>query len=232
MIQMFHVYKSYTSRHRALSDINLKIDKGEFVFIIGPSGAGKSTLLKLMFGAEQPTRGQIIVNGMDIGRGKGSDIPLLRRRAGFVFQDFKLINHQTVYENVALALEVIGLNKKTIRKKVYQALKHVGLLNRMNAVPLVLSGGEQQRVAIARAIVNDPMILFADEPTGNLDQDITKEIIRLFKIISSWGTAVVIATHNRSLLSYHPTKLIALKKGIVQGVFVSSYKDSDTYIPQ
>ena len=232
MIEMFHVHKNYTPKQQALSDINLRIEKGEFVFIIGPSGAGKSTLLKLMFGSEQPTKGQIIVNGMNIGRVKDSAIPLLRRRVGFVFQDFKLINHQTVYDNVALALEVIGLNKKRIKKKVHQALKHVGLLNKINILPLVLSGGEQQRVAIARAIVNDPMLLLADEPTGNLDQDITKEIIRLFKIISSWGTTVVIATHNRSLLSYHPTKLIALKKGIVHGVFVSSHKDSDTYIPR
>ncbi|MBN2466819.1 MAG: cell division ATP-binding protein FtsE [Deltaproteobacteria bacterium] len=232
MIQMFHVYKIYPPNYRAVADANLKIDKGEFVFVIGPSGAGKTTLLKLIFGAEPPTKGQIIVDGINTVRAKTSTIPLLRRRVGFVFQDFKLLNHRSVYDNVALALEVLGLKKKLIRKRVLQVLKQVGLLNRINAIPPALSGGEQQRVAIARAIVNDPILLLADEPTGNLDADITKEIMKLFKVINSWGTTVVIATHNKNLLSYHPTKLIVLKKGSVQGVFVSSHKNSGSFVPQ
>ena len=224
MIQLYHVYKSYPPNNLALADINLKVDKGEFVFIFGPSGAGKTTLLKLLFCAEDLTKGQVIVNGINIGRIKKLSIPFLRRRIGFVFQDFKLLNSRTVYSNVALTLEVIGLRKKLIKKKVQQALKHVGLLNRINTLPLLLSGGEQQRVAIARAIVNDPILLLADEPTGNLDQGITKEIMKLFKIINAWGTTVVIATHDRNLLNYHPTKVVTLEKGRVKGVFVSSRK--------
>lgn len=221
MIQMYHVYKNYSSHSPALADINLKIDKGAFAFILGPSGAGKTTLLNLLFGAESPTRGQIIVNGINFGRIKESTIPYLRRRMGFVFQDFKLLNNRTVYDNVSLALEVVSLNKKNIKKKVHHVLNNLGLLNKLTTSPILLSGGEKQRVAIARAIVNDPALLLADEPTGNLDPEITKEIMKIFKTINTWGTTVVIATHDRNLLSYHPTKVIALEKGRVKGVFVS-----------
>lgn len=227
MIQLFHVYKSYSPTHLALADINLEVEKGEFVFIFGPSGAGKTTLLKLLFSAEIPTKGQIIVNGINIGKAKKSTIPLLRRRFGFVFQDFKLLNHRTVYDNVALTLEVSGLKRRVIKKKVQQVLKHVGLLNKMNTLPPFLSGGEQQRIAIARSVVNDPVLLLADEPTGNLDQDITKEIMKLFKTVNAWGTTVVIATHDRSLLNYHPTKVIALETGRVKGVFVPGRKAAE-----
>ncbi len=227
MIQMFHVYKNYSPKYPALSDISLKIEKGEFVFIFGPSGAGKSTLLKLIFGAEHPSKGQIIVNGMNFGRIKKSTLPLLRRRMGFVFQDFKLLNHRTVSDNVGLALEVVGLKKTEIKRKVQQVLKHVGLLSRINTVPLVLSGGEQQRVAIARAIVNEPALLLADEPTGNLDAELTKEIMKLFKIINAWGTTIVIATHDKNLLNFNPTKVVALEKGKIKGVFVAGRKGAE-----
>jgi len=224
MIQLYHVYKSYSPHHLALADISLEVEKGEFVFIVGASGAGKTTLLKLLFCAEPPSKGQIIVNGINIGKAKKATIPLLRRRCGFVFQDFKLLNHRTVYDNVALTLEVSGLKRSVIKKKVQQVLKHVGLLNKMNTLPPFLSGGEQQRVAIARSVVNDPVLLLADEPTGNLDQDITREIMKLFKIVNAWGTTVLIATHDKSLLGYHPTKVIALEAGRVKGVFVPGRK--------
>ena len=227
MIQMFHVYKNYSPKYSALSDISLKIEKGEFVFIFGPSGAGKSTLLKLILGAEHPSKGQIIVNGMNFGRIKKSTLPLLRRRMGFVSQDFKLLNHRTVFDNVGLALEVVGLKKTDIKRKVQQVLKHVGLLSRINTVPLVLSGGEQQRVAIARAIVNEPALLLADEPTGNLDAELTKEIMKLFKIINAWGTTIVIATHDKNLLNFNPTKVVALEKGKIKGVFVPGRKGEE-----
>ena len=227
MIQMFHVHKNYSPKYPALSDINLKIEKGEFVFIFGPSGAGKTTLLKLFFGSEHPSKGQIIVNGVNFGRIKKSTLPLLRRRIGFVFQDFKLLNQRTVFDNVALALEVIGLKKTEIKRKVQQVLKHVGLLTRINTIPLVLSGGEQQRVAIARAIVNEPALLLADEPTGNLDAELTKEIMKLFKIINAWGTTIVIATHNKNLLNFNPTKVVALEKGKIKGVFVANRKKGE-----
>lgn len=219
MIQMYHVYKSYSPQNLALSDINFSIDKGEFVFIFGPSGAGKSTLLRLLFRWEHPTKGQIVVNGINYSRMKESSVPELRRRMGFVFQDFKLLSNRTVAGNVALALEVTGTRRRVVKHKVQQVLKHVGLLSRMNMLPPFLSGGEQQRVAIARAIVNDPLLLLADEPTGNLDQDITREIMKLFKIINAWGTTVVIATHDKSLLTFHPSKVIALEQGRVRGVF-------------
>jgi cell division transport system ATP-binding protein len=227
MIQMINVDKRYSTNYQALSNINLEIEKGDFVLIVGPSGAGKTTLLKLMFLVEESTRGHIVINGTDTERITASDIPLLRRRFGFVLQDFRLLDQRTVYDNVALALEVLGLKKRFIKRRVQQVLKHVGLLDRANSVPLVLSGGEQQRVAIARAIVNEPIMVLGDEPTGNLDPDITKDIMKLFKIINSWGTTVIIATHDKALLEYRPSKVIALRKGTIQGVFVPSSKISD-----
>jgi cell division transport system ATP-binding protein len=212
MIQIFRVSKSFGT-NIALDDIGLIIRKGEFLFITGPSGAGKTTLLRLIFGADQPTSGQILINGINLTRIKRHKLDLLRRKIGFVFQDFKLLNNKTVFQNVALALEVTGEWPVIIRKKTHQALRAVGLAKKEKAFPLQLSGGEQQRVAIARAIINDPLILIADEPTGNLDPDITKDIMLLFRSINLRGTTLVIATHSRELLQDTEQRIIVLNRG-------------------
>ncbi|MFC1891059.1 cell division ATP-binding protein FtsE [Thermodesulfobacteriota bacterium] len=214
MIQIYHVSKSYGT-NIALEDISLRMRKGEFVFITGPSGAGKTTLLRLIFGASQPTSGQILINGINLNRISSQKLDLLRRKIGFVFQDFKLLNSKTVYQNVALALEVAEERQVIIRKKTHQALRAVGLEKKEKAFPLQLSGGEQQRVAIARAIINDPLILVADEPTGNLDPEITRDIMLLFRSINLRGTTVVIATHSRELLGDTEQRIIVLNKGTV-----------------
>src|SRR4030042_461810 len=202
MIQMFNVHKVFPGNRKALTDITLHIKKGEFTFITGPSGAGKTTLIKLVFCAERANSGQIIVNGVNFAKLHTAAIPALRRSIGVVFQDFKLLLTRTAYENVVFALEVTGTRAKEIKRKAWQVLKLVGLQNRLDSRPLELSGGEQQRIAIARAIVNDPILLLADEPTGNLDAQITKEIMKLFKIINAWGTTVVIATHDKNIPTY------------------------------
>jgi len=212
MIQVFHVSKSF-GQNVALHDITLHIRKGDFVFITGPSGAGKTTLLRLIFNAENPTNGQILINGINLNRISRLNLDLLRRKIGFVFQDFKLLNRKTVAQNVALALEVTGERLTVIRKKTHQALRAVGLLKKEEVYPLQLSGGEQQRVAIARAIINDPLILLADEPTGNLDPDITREIMFLFRSINLRGTTIVIATHSKELLMDTDQRIIVLKNG-------------------
>ena len=212
MIQLFKVAKRYGS-NLAIDNIGLKIRKGEFVFITGPSGAGKTTLLRLIFGAERPTEGQILIDGINLTRINRKKLDLLRRRIGFVFQDFKLLPNRTVYQNVALAMEVVGERPGIIKKKTHQALRAVELLKKEKAFPLQLSGGEQQRVAIARAIINDPLILIADEPTGNLDPDITSEIMVLFRSINLKGTTVVIATHSRELLQDTGLRIVILNKG-------------------
>ncbi|MGD9161457.1 MAG: cell division ATP-binding protein FtsE [Desulfobacteraceae bacterium] len=214
MIQIFRVSKSFGT-NKALEDINLRMHKGEFVFITGPSGAGKTTLLRLIFGADSPTSGQILINNINFTRIKRKSLDLLRRKMGFVFQDFKLLNNKTVFQNVALALEVTGERPTIIRKKTHQALRSVGLANKEKAFPLQLSGGEQQRVAIARAIINNPLILVADEPTGNLDPDITRDIMLLFRTINMSGTTVLIATHSRELLENTGQRIIVLKNGLV-----------------
>ena len=212
MIQIFNLYKVYPDNHPALTDINLHIKKGDFVFVTGPSGAGKTTLIKLIFCAERATRGQIIVNGINLAKIKKSGISCLRRNIGVVFQDFKLLNNRTAYENIVFALEVTGARRKEIKRKAWQVLKLVGLQNRLDATPLGLSGGEQQRIAIARAIVNNPTILLADEPTGNLDSEITQDIMELFKNINERGTTVIIATHNKNLAHQYSDKHILLDK--------------------
>ncbi len=217
MIELYHVSKIYDRQITALSDINLKVEKGEFVFITGPSGAGKTTLLKLLFGAERPSSGQILVAGRNISRIRSKDIPYLRRRIGVVFQDFKLINHWTVYENVAFVLEILGYSRKEIRRRVLQTLKRVQLHHRLDFYPQKLSGGEQQRVAIARALVNQPQILLADEPTGNLDPDITEEIMNLFLEINDRGTTVLFASHDRNLIQKYPRRVVSLNKGVLVG---------------
>ena len=201
MIQTFHVTKVYDRGDRpALKDLSLNVQKGEFVFLTGPSGAGKSTLLKLLFVAERPTRGQILVNGRNVATLKPRQIPLLRRQVGVIFQDFKLINNRTVHENVAYALHVVGVPEKEIRRRVYQVLKGVGLYHKAHVMPPKLSGGEQQRVSIARALVNDPVLLLADEPTGNLDQNTGETIVNLlFRMNDETRTTLVLVTHDLGL---------------------------------
>ena len=214
MIRLFRVHKKFGS-NSALNDITLKVDQGEFVFITGPSGAGKSTLLRILFGAEQPTSGNVLVNSVNLNRISSKNLDLLRRRIGFVFQDFKLLNDRTVSDNVAIALLVAGERGSFVRKRTHQALKLVGLGGRENSFPRQLSGGEQQRVAIARAIVNHPLLILADEPTGNLDPDLTRDIMVLFQRIHLKGTTVLIATHSRELLDGSPLRRIVLNSGAV-----------------
>jgi len=215
MIKLFNVSKSF-EQNAALNNISLGIEKGDFVFITGPSGAGKTTLLRLIFGAEKPTNGQIIINGINFNRISRLKLDLLRRKIGFVFQDFKLLYRKTVSQNVALALEVTGERSSIIRKKTRQTLRAVGLSNKEAAYPLQLSAGEQQRVAIARAIINNPLILLADEPTGNLDPDLTRGIMMLFMNINLKGTTVVIATHSKELFREKDHKVIVLNKGMIE----------------
>ncbi len=217
MIQLYGVTKAYQKDSSALNDITLKIDKGEFVYITGPSGAGKSTLMRLLYGAERPSRGQILVDGQNITRLPSSRLPFLRRRMGIVFQDFKLLVRRSVFENVAFPLEVQGRQRFEISKKVYQILKLVGLEHKLQRLPLELSGGEQQRVAIARALVVDPSVLLADEPTGNLDPEVTLEIMELFKVANARGSTVLLATHSREMMHHFPRRTIALEAGRLVG---------------
>jgi cell division transport system ATP-binding protein len=215
MIQISHVSKSYVKDVYALVDVNLVMGKGEFIFLTGPSGAGKTTLLKLLFGAEKPTKGQILLNGRNIARLRSGHIPHLRRKIGVVFQDFKLLMNRTVFENVAVALEVLGESGKQVQKKVWRVLKSVGLAHKMHTKALVLSGGEQQRVAIARAMVNEPDILLADEPTGNLDPDLTLEVMKFLQQVNARGTTVIIATHDPNLLTRFNKRQVVLDRGRV-----------------
>lgn len=213
MIQLFNVTKSYGGEAAAVKDLTLQIPKGDFVYVTGASGAGKTTFLRMLYSAEKPTRGQILVNRQNISRIRSHQIPYLRRKIGVVFQDFKLLQSRTVYENVAFALEAQGKKRFEVSKKVYQALKEVGLEHRLQSKPLELSGGEQQRIAIARALVVDPLILLADEPSGNLDREVTLEIMDLFKRANARGTTVLLATHDHSLYKRFPRRVITLDKG-------------------
>lgn len=212
MIRTFHIYKSYGARN-ALEDISIHVEKGEFVLINGPSGAGKTTLLKLLYVGEKATKGQILIDGINLQRISKKKLPFLRRKIGVVFQDFKLIHTQTVFQNLALPLEVAGHYKNHIRKKISHVLRIVGLENRINSFPLYLSGGEQQRIAIARAVVNDPMILLADEPTGNLDECSAQIVLNLLRQLHMRGTTVLIATHDQQLVSQSNGRVILLDNG-------------------
>ena len=213
MIQLHNVSVSYQGDVAALSGITLHVRKGEFLFLTGTSGAGKSTLLRLIFAGLQPTSGQILVDGQNLTRMNRSQIALLRRSIGVVFQDFKLLPNRTVFENVAITLEVLGWGQKDIGKKVYHVLKQLGLEQKLKTTPLKLSGGEQQRVALARALVNDPKILLADEPTGNLDDQNEEQILNIIREANIRGTTVLVATHDRRLLANYHKDFVVLEKG-------------------
>jgi cell division transport system ATP-binding protein len=215
MIRALHLTKRYPGGTAALEDVNLEVARGEFVFVTGPSGAGKTTLLRLLLRQELPTEGQILVNGRNVGALPVARIPELRRTIGVVFQDFKLVRRKTALENVAYVLNVAGLPRAEQRRRAFQALRSVGLHHRLNILPPALSGGEQQRVAIARAVVNEPALLLADEPTGNLDPDLAVEIMRLFREINARGTTVVVATHDRDLVHRMQRRTIHLDRGRV-----------------
>ena len=213
MIQMFHVTKAYPGDPPVLMDINLDIGKAEFVFLTGPSGAGKSTLLKLMFLAERPSRGQILIAGRNIARVRESSIPYLRRNIGVVFQDFKLLPTRTVAENVGFTLDVLGVSREEGRDRSLKMLRRVGLEHKADVSPLKLSGGEQQRVSLARALVNDPAMLLADEPTGNLDPALTVEIMDLLCDVNARGTTVIVATHDATLIERYEKRTLRLERG-------------------
>lgn len=213
MIELNHVFKRYPGGNEALSDVSFSVGKGEMVFLTGHSGAGKSTLLRLISLMERPTRGQILVNGHNLGRLSRRRVPYFRREIGVVFQDNKLLNDRTVFDNVALPLVVAGITGDEVRKRVQAALDKVGLLARARSYPLTLSGGEQQRVGIARAITHRPGLLIADEPTGNLDAAMSDEIIDLFKDFNDHGVTVLIATHETRHIERLQKRVIALGRG-------------------
>lgn len=229
MIEFRNVTKVYSTGITAVDNTSLEIEKGEFVFIVGSSGCGKSTLMKMLMKEVEPTEGQILVNGRDITKISKRSIPNLRRSMGIVFQDFRLLPDKTVYENVAYAMRVIEASPKIIKRQVPNVLSLVGLLEKANAYPDQLSGGEQQRVAVARAIVNNPSVLIADEPTGNLDPDTAWEIMSLLNDINRRGTTVVVATHAKDIVDKMQKRVIAIEKGnvysdIKKGVYVNEHK--------
>ena len=215
MIETYHLSKLYSRGVYALRDLSLTIDKGEFMFLTGPSGAGKSTFLRLVLREELPNEGELKVAGRDLKTLSSSQVQSYRRTVGFVFQDFRLIPRFTVFQNVAFVMRVLGVPVAVQQRKTFQVLKWVGLQHRMNAYPEELSGGEQQRIAIARALVNDPQLVLADEPTGNLDPDLALEIMNLFREINARGTTVVVATHDRELIRRVGRRSITLEHGRV-----------------
>ncbi len=215
MIEAQNVSKMYSRGVYAVRDLSLRVDKGEFVFLTGPSGACKSTLLRLLLRQDVPSEGRLIVGGRDLARLSVRQVQAYRRSLGFVFQDFKLLPNKTVLENIAFVPRVLGMAAPQQQRRTFQVLKWVGLQHRMNAFPLELSGGEQQRIAIARALVNDPIIILADEPTGNLDPDLSLEIMNLFREINARGTTVLVATHDRELIRRVGRRTLTLDHGSV-----------------
>ena len=213
MIQVFNLIKTYGGSAPALADISFSVKDGEFVFLTGPSGAGKTTLFKILFGGEKYDQGQVLVNGVNVGKLSEESLFFLRRDIGVVFQDYKLLPKKTVFENISFAQEVIGVPSKTIRTRTWEVLKSVGLTPKKDAYPLQLSGGEQQRVAIARALVNNPKIILADEPTGNLDPEISLKILNLFEKINQEGKTVIFATHSLEMLRAQNHRLLTLNRG-------------------
>ncbi|MGE3275815.1 MAG: cell division ATP-binding protein FtsE [Vicinamibacterales bacterium] len=216
MIETHGLGKMYGRGVFALRDLTLSVGKGEFVFLTGPSGAGKSTLLRLLLRQEVPTAGDIIVNGRNLARLRRGEVQAYRRSVGFVFQDFKLVPTKTVFENVSFALRVLGVPVDQQRRRTYQVLKWVGLQHRINALPPELSGGEQQRIAIARALVNEPQLVLADEPTGNLDDALAQEILALFREMNASGTTVLFATHDAALIRSAGRRVVHLEHGRLQ----------------
>lgn len=215
MIQLYGVSKYYEGIP-ALRQVSFSVDKGEFVFVTGPSGAGKTTLLKILFCAEHADEGSIIVQGINAFRLTTSNIPYLRRNIGFVFQDYKLLPHKSIYENIALALKVVGTPYGEIERRVYGVLKKVGMEEKQHLTPVKLSGGEQQKIAVARALVNEPQILLADEPTGNLDPQSSQDVFKLFRDINMKGTTVLIATHDWETVKKMQRRIITMEHGMVK----------------
>ena len=215
MIEFKGVYKTYDTGIEALKDVNIHIDKGEFVFIVGASGAGKSTFLKLIMREEVPTAGEVIINDFRLSKLKRRQIPYLRRTMGIVFQDFRLINKMTVFDNVAFAMRVTGVSSREVRKRVPYILGLVGLQNKARSFPLELSGGEQQRVGLARALVNNPSLIIADEPTGNIDPELSYEIVELLNEINRRGTTILMVTHEHDLVKQFDRRVIEIRDGCV-----------------
>ena len=213
MIKVFNLYKSYGGVSPVLSDISFDVQDGEFVFLTGQSGAGKTTLFKVLFGWEKFVQGQVLVGGINVSKLNEKNLYLLRRKIGIVFQDYKLLARKTVFENVAFAQQIIGADAKTVRSKTWNALKSVGLAKKKASYPSQLSGGEQQRVSIARAVVNDPELILADEPTGNLDSEISKEILAVFEKINQQGKTIIIATHSAEILRAKKCRSLSLDRG-------------------
>ncbi|MFE5324088.1 cell division ATP-binding protein FtsE [Paenibacillus sp. NPDC056579] len=213
MIEMHDVWKTYPDGSPALKGINVKVDRNEFLYVVGPSGAGKSTFMKLIYREERPTKGSIFVNGFNLEKLKQRKIPYVRRNIGVIFQDFRLLPKLTVYENVAFAMEAIEAPKKLIRKRVQEVLELVHLKEKIGSLPTQLSGGEQQRVAIARAIVNNPAVIIADEPTGNLDPETSWDIMKLMEEINFRGTTIIMATHNKEIVNTMRKRVLAIEQG-------------------
>ena len=215
MIKLEHVSKAYSAGIPALNDVNLEIREGEFVFVVGPSGAGKSTFIKLMMREEKPTEGEIYVNGQNLVKMRRRKVPYFRRTLGVVFQDFRLIPYMNVYDNVAFAMRVTNVRRREIRERVPYILKLVGLEGKSKSLPEHLSGGEQQRVALARALVNNPPLIIADEPTGNIDPELSFEIVDLLSEINKCGTTIVMVTHEHNLVSEFNHRVIMIEEGSV-----------------
>ena len=215
MIRMTNVEKTYDNGTRALNGISFQIDDGEFVFLVGPSGSGKSTIIKLLTGEVVPTSGRVIINGFSMGRISQKQIPYLRRSIGVIFQDFRLIQNKTVFENLSLAMRAVGASSREIRSRIPYVLELVGLAGKEKRYPDELSGGEQQRVAVARALVNNPSTIVADEPTGNLDPNRSLEIMTLLERINALGTTVVVVTHEKGLVNHFSKRVITINEGVV-----------------
>ena len=230
LISLKNIYKTYPNGVTALADVNLEIAKGEFVFIIGPTGCGKSTLMKLLYREEKPTKGNVVVGGINVERLRNRKVYKLRKKLGIVFQNFRLLPKQTVYENVAFPLSSNGIKDSEIRPKVIKALELVGLKEKVKSFPDELSGGEQQRVCIARAIVNDPKLLLCDEPTGNLDEGTSKEIMEVIESINKkLGTTIIMVTHDSQIVNRMKKRVISINNGVITGdVMKGKYKQNES----